>query len=90
MHTGIHHLNTKKKAKHQAKKMAKRMAKKYIQAELKKIGYEGGFQKKQNKREKIIHNILFIIALIGPILTLPQIWNIRANHSAQGLSITTR
>lgn len=90
MHVGLHHLNTKKQTKQKTKKMAKRMAKKYIQTELKKIGYEWKLHKKTSKREKIIHKVLFFVALIWPILTLPQIWNIRKTQSAKGLSIYTR
>ncbi len=65
--------------------MAKKMAKKYLHDELQKKGYLAP-EKKETSWEKFMHKALFIIAIIGPALTLPQIWNVWVHKSVHGLS----
>lgn len=92
----LHHLNTRKKArskiKKRARKIAKKMAKKIISDELKKSGFDQTQieqVKRSSKFERIMHKLIFGIALIWPILTIPQILTIWVEKNASWLSLFT-
>jgi len=91
MHSAwFHHLNVRKRTKKKAKRMAKKMVQSMVNEELKKIWYkEIKEHKKNNKFKKIMNKMIYGIALIWPVLTLPQVWMVRVQKNASWLSLFT-
>ncbi len=85
---GLHYINTKRNIKRKAKKMAKKMARKYLHDELEKKGYIIR-QRPESTFQKIMNKAIFFIAIIWPVLTLPQIRSVWVNKQVEWVSVYT-
>ena len=83
----LYHLHLKKRKKQKlrskAKKIAKWLASKMLKEQLKQIN------KPSTKIQIIMDKLIYIVALVWPLLTLPQVWNVWIDKNAAGLSLFT-
>ena len=89
----LHHMHTKrkdknKKIRNKAEKLAKSLAHEMLEKQLKKIWYKTTISNKTTL-QIMMDKIIYIIALLWPILTIPQIWNIWVEKNASWLSLFT-
>ncbi len=90
MHSaGFHHLNIRKRTKKKAKRMAKRMVHKMVDDALKHSWYTKNVEGNPAKLKKIMDKLIYGIALIWPILTIPQVWMVWVDKNAAWLSLFT-
>lgn len=43
----------------------------------------------RGEAEKLLDRVIFAVALVSPVMTIPQIWKIYSSHEAVGLSFPT-
>lgn len=75
--------DAQKKAKDKAKKIAKWLASQMLNEKLKQIDHDS------TKIQRIMDKLIYIVALIWPILTIPQVWVVWVDKNASWLSLFT-
>ncbi len=90
----LHHIHTKRKAsnrkkKDKAEKLAKSLAHEMLEKQLKKLWYKDTSTTEHTKTQIIMDKLIYIVALIWPILTIPQVWMVWVDKNAAWLSLFT-
>lgn len=80
---------THKKTRSKAKKIAKWLASNMLDEQLKNIWYENKILKHATKWQKIMDKLIYVVALIWPILTIPQVWMVWVEKNSAWLSLFT-
>lgn len=84
----FHHFNTRKRIKKRSKRLENKIATKIVDEKFKNIGYDH-IEVKNSKIQRIMDKFIFLIALIWPILTIPQVWMVWVEQNAWWISLFT-